>query len=124
MNKEKLINAYRGINKKEVVDEMVSNLLYFRNIEGMVYVELELETGDINVEFSSSSNPVPDFDKSICLSVYTTGNLEEALPSLSDLPDEIKNADDDVAEYFRIYGMDIFEFISEEEFKNQLEARL
>lgn len=120
MNKEKLINIYRNMNKQEVVNNIIEDLLYFRDLEGIVYTNINTKTGEISVRFSSYPH---DFENCVCLCKYETGHLEEALPSPSDLPDSIRYAEDDVAEYFRAYGMDIFEFISEDELINELDQR-
>lgn len=121
MNKEKLINIYRNMNRKEIVDDIIEDLLYFRDLEGIIYANLNVKTGDISVRFSSYPH---DFENCICLSKYETGHLEEALPSPSDLPEHIRCAEDDIAEYFKTYGMDIIEFISEKEFIKELENKI
>ena len=120
LEKKTLQKIYRNMNKKEIVNEMLNDLLYFRDFDGIVYAKLDIETGEIETNYASKSN-LPNYEGSICLCEYETGHLEEVIPP--DIPKHIKDADDVIAEWFKNYAIDIFEFISEEEFTSKLKNK-
>lgn len=117
LQKKTLQKIYRNMNRKEIAEEMVAEALVFIETDGTVYAEIDVNTGEINVKFRADFELKPRYEKNIWISEFTTHNMEE-IPE--DLPEFIKNAEDDVDLYYRTYAEDIIEFIDTEELDKQI----
>lgn len=91
-----------------------------------MYAELDIKTGKIEVYFHADAELRPAKEEGIWIAWFRNDNLEELLPSESDLPDEITEADDEVAAYLETYSeelmnLDIIHFISQGALEMKLE---
>lgn len=120
LGKKVLKKIVAKMDRKAIADKMIAELLYWRGTEGTVFTELDMNTGDIEVDFRADASPRLLMEHGIWLSQITTHNIEE-IPPASDLPDFIVNAEDDVAEYYKTYAVDIIEFIDEVNLDKQIE---
>ena len=59
LDKNKIIEIIRNVNKENLTGEMVELALEFRGINGVVYAELDIETGDIEVNFRADFKAKP-----------------------------------------------------------------
>lgn len=117
LDKSKIIEIIENINKEELAGEIVELALEFRGIDGVVYAELDIETGDIKVNFRADSSLKPEKEKGLWIAQFTTNNMEE-IPE--DLPEEIEDAEDTVAEFYRAYPECHIEFIEEYDIEDKL----
>ena len=105
LDKNKIIEIIENINKEELTGEMVELALEFRGIDGVVYAELDIETGDIKVNFRADSSLKPEKEKGLWIAQFITNNMEEIPEDLPEDLGKIRDEDGDyvVAEFYRRY---------------------
>lgn len=118
LSKDEINNIMADLDRKELSNEIVNIALDERACEGCVYAELDIKTGKIDVYFHADAELEPATEEGIWIAWFRNDNLEELLPSESDLPDEIIEADDEVAAYLKAYSkelmdLDIIHFINQ-----------
>lgn len=126
LSKTEIKNIITDLDRKELADKIVNIALDERAWKGCVYAELDIKTGKIEVYFHADSNIEPAKEEGIWIAWFRNDHLEELLPSESDLPDEIVEADDEVAAYLKAYSkelmdLDIIHFISQGALEMKLE---
>lgn len=126
LSKDEINNIIAGLDRKELSSTIVNIALDERVWEGCVYAELDIKTGKIDVYFHADAELRPAKEEGIWIAWFRNDNLEELLPSESDLPDEIIEADDEVAAYLKAYSeelmnLDIIHFISQGALEMRLE---
>lgn len=120
LNKNEIFEIIESIDKKELALEMVEESLNFRGISGVVFAEMDIETGDVKVNFRADYEFKPEKEEGLWIAKFTTENMDE-IPD--DLEDKIENAEDSVAEFYRTYpehGVEFFEEYKLEEKMKEL----
>lgn len=110
LNKDEIFEIIKSVDKNKLALEMIEEALSFRGIDGVVFAEMDVKTGDINVKFRANFQLKPEVEKGLWIAQFTTENMDE-IPD--DLEDEIKNAEDSVAEFYRRYPTYYVEFFED-----------
>lgn len=105
LDKNKIIEIIRNVNKENLTGEMVELALEFRGIDGVVYAELDIETGDIEVNFRADFKAKPEVEKGLWIATFDTYNMEEIPDDLPEDLGKLRDEDGDyvVAEFYRRY---------------------
>lgn len=116
---KKIINS---VDKKELSKEIIEVALNWRRWNhpydyATIYAELDLETGEIEVNTRADFELIPKKEKGLWIAQFTTYNMEE-IPD--DLPEEIKNTEDTIAEFYRLFPEHYIDFFDDYEIENKL----
>lgn len=118
LNKNEILEIIEGLDKKKLALEMVEEALGFRSIDGVVFAEMDVEEGDIKVSFRADSSLKPEVEEGLWIASFSTVNMDE-IPE--DLEEEIENAEDSVAEFYRKYPTHIVEFVDKYELEEKMD---
>lgn len=117
LNKNEIFEIIESIDKKELALEMVEESLNFRGINGVVFAEMDIETGDVKVNFRADYEFKPEKEEGLWIAKFTTENMDE-IPD--DLEDKIENVEDSVAEFYRTYPEHSVEFFEDYELDEKM----
>lgn len=118
LNKDEIFEIIKSVDKNKLALEMIEETLSFSGIDGVVFAEIDVKTGDINVKFRANWQLKPEVEKGLWIAQFTTENMDD-IPD--DLEDEIKNAEDSVAEFYRRYPAYYVEFFEDYDIEERME---
>lgn len=120
LGKDEIKEILNSVDKKALAQEIIEAVLIWRYMtldDAVIYAELDLETGEIEVKYRADFALKPQKEKGLWIAKFITHNMDE-IPD--DLPDEIKNADDVIATYYRLSAEYYVEFIEDYDIEDKL----